>query len=81
MLHRALLAARDLWTRGERNGDALRTAMRGVLDAEPLARADYVSAADPETFLEVAVAHGAVRLSLAVFLGRARLIDNLLLDD
>jgi pantoate--beta-alanine ligase len=81
VLQRALLAARDRWARGERNGEVLRTAMRGVLDAEPLARTDYVSAADPESFLEIAEARGPVLLSMAVFLGRARLIDNLLLDD
>ncbi len=81
VLQRALLAARDRWARGERNGEVLRTAMRGVLDAEPLARTDYVSAADPESLLEIAEARGPVLLSMAVFLGRARLIDNLLLDD
>ena len=43
---------------------------------EPLARADYVSVADPETFAELDTVTGAALLSLAVFLGRARLIDN-----
>lgn len=80
VLHRALCAARECWSRGERNGELLRAAMRGVLDREPLARTDYVSAAHPETFLEIAEARGPVILSMAVFLGRARLIDNLLLE-
>jgi pantoate--beta-alanine ligase len=81
VLHGALSAAQDLWTRGERRGDVLRAAMRRVLDAEPLARTDYVSAADPETLAELEVARGQVLLSMAVFLGRARLIDNLRLGD
>ncbi len=50
-----------------------------MLDAEPLARTDYASVADPESFAElVRVTDGAL-LSLAVRIGRARLIDNLLL--
>jgi pantoate--beta-alanine ligase len=79
-LVRALGAAEDLWRAGERRGDALRTAMRATLDAEPLARTDYAAAADPVTFREVDRATGAVHLLLAVFFGETRLIDNRLLD-
>lgn len=79
VLSRALEAAAAAWTQGARDGDALRAAMRRALDAEPLARVDYVSAADPETFLEVAETAGPVLLSMAVFFGRTRLIDNRLL--
>jgi pantoate--beta-alanine ligase len=54
--------------------------MTDVLGHEPLARADYVSAADPRTLLEVARAEGPVLLSMAVFFGKTRLIDNLRLE-
>jgi pantoate--beta-alanine ligase len=80
VLYRALSAAREPWTAGERRGDVLRAAMKGVLDAEPLARIDYVSAAEPDTLAEIEEARGPALLSMAVFLGRARLIDNLLLE-
>jgi pantoate--beta-alanine ligase len=80
VLHRALCAARDLWRSGERDADALRRAMSDVLAAEPLARVDYVSAADPVSLREVDRATGPVLLSMAVFVGRARLIDNLRLE-
>jgi pantoate--beta-alanine ligase len=80
VLYRALSAARVLWARGERDCGQLRQAVRRTLDAEPLARTDYVSAADPETFAELEAAGGPVLLSLAVFLGKARLIDNVLLE-
>ena len=79
-LYRALQAARAVWSGGEREAKALRGAMRRVLEAEPLARTDYVSVADPVTFRELETLDGPALLSLAVFLGRARLIDNLLLD-
>lgn len=77
-LYRALTDARDAWLAGERSGEALRRIMRARLDAEPLANTDYVSAADPETLEELGDASGGVLLSMAVRIGRARLIDNIL---
>ena len=53
--------------------------MRGLLAAEPLARPDYVSAADPLALTELGDASRGVLFSMAVRIGRARLIDNLLL--
>src|SRR5689334_14337109 len=70
VLHRALQAATRAWEAGERDAEALRRAMRAVLDAEPLARTDYVSVADPLSFAELARVDGAALLSMAVFVGR-----------
>jgi pantoate--beta-alanine ligase len=82
VLYRSLRAAEALWSAGARNGEALRSEMRRVLAEEPLARVDYVSAADPQSLLEwegeVPVDRD-VLLSLAVFIGHTRLIDNFLL--
>jgi pantoate--beta-alanine ligase len=80
VLSRALRAAREAWQAGERRGDALRQAMRSVLEREPLARVDYASVADPASFREIEVASGPVRLLLAVHVGPTRLVDNLLLE-
>jgi pantoate--beta-alanine ligase len=79
VLNRALRAARDAWQAGEHEGERLREIMRGVLAAEPLARPDYVSAADPVTLAELGDAGRGVLLSMAVRIGKARLIDNMLL--
>ncbi len=84
VLNRALRAAERLWATGTRDGEALRRAMLAVLAEEPLAQVDYVSAADPTHLTEWAtdIPSGAgVLLSLAVFVGRTRLIDNVLLAD
>ncbi|MCX7668966.1 MAG: pantoate--beta-alanine ligase, partial [Anaerolineae bacterium] len=80
VLYRALCAARDAWLAGEHDGEHLRQIMRRVLDAEPLAHTEYVSAADPLTLVELGDASRGALLSLAVRIGRARLIDNLLLE-
>jgi pantoate--beta-alanine ligase len=76
ILHRALLAGRDRWAAGERDAEALRQAIRAVLAEEPLVRVDYVSVADPDTCREMERVVGPALLSLAAFLGKARLIDN-----
>jgi pantoate--beta-alanine ligase len=80
VLFRALGAAESRWRAGERRGATLQQAMVEVLGREPLARSDYAVAADPESFRPVDQAQGPVRLLLAVFVGKTRLIDNLLLS-
>lgn len=76
VLHRALQAGRDRWAAGERDADALRQTIRSVLAEEPRVRVDYVSVADPETCRELEALAGPALLSLAAFLGKTRLIDN-----
>jgi pantoate--beta-alanine ligase len=79
VLYRALTAAASSYRGGERSAPALCAAMKAILDAEPLARAEYASAADPETLAEDDRMEGGVLLSLAVRIGSVRLIDNILL--
>lgn len=79
VLYGALCAGREVWLSGEHGGDGLRRAMTEVLEREPLAQVDYVSAADPETLQEIGEGRDAVLLSLAVRIGRTRLIDNFML--
>jgi pantoate--beta-alanine ligase len=80
-IFRALLAAEGLWMDGERDGDVLRRAARNVLDEAPLIEAvDYVSVAGTEGLAELDRVTGPAMVSVAVRMGRARLIDNLVLD-
>jgi pantoate--beta-alanine ligase len=53
--------------------------MSSTIAAEPLAREEYVSAADPDTLAELERIDKGVLLSMAVRLGKTRLIDNFLL--
>ncbi|QWK09441.1 MAG: pantoate--beta-alanine ligase [Thermoflexus hugenholtzii] len=79
VLFRALQAAKVRYEAGERDAERLREAMREVIRAEPLARIDYVSVAHPETLQELERVEGPALLSLAVYIGTTRLIDNLML--
>jgi len=76
VLHRALSAGADAVRSGEQRADEVRDAMRRTLATEPLAEADYVSVADPETLEELVTVDGRVLLSLAVRIEGVRLIDN-----
>lgn len=80
VLHRALSAAKAAYEAGERSGDALRAAMHDVLKQEPLARLQYVSCADPLSLQELNQIEKGALLSMAVFIGKTRLIDNVLLS-
>ncbi len=81
VLYKALNAAKELWENGERRGTPLREAMSRVIAAEPLARPDYVSVADPLTLQELDDSGDAQEAlaSLAVRIGKTRLIDNFIL--
>jgi pantoate--beta-alanine ligase len=78
VLYRALTAAQAAYQAGQRNADHLRQVMEAILKAEPLARPQYVSCARLDDLQEwQGEVSGAALLSLAVFIGQTRLIDNL----
>ena len=80
VLFRALQAAKKAYQAGERHAEALRTAMRQTIEAEPLATVLYVSCADPRTLQELEHIEDGALQSMAVLIGKTRLIDNILLD-
>ena len=85
VLSQSLTAVAQAVQAGERNAERLRAIVRNKIAAEPLARLDYVSVADAKTLAELdevpPAPQGAYEfvVSLAVFIGSTRLIDNLLL--
>ncbi len=78
-LFRALEAGRAAFEIGERDGAAIRRVVSRVLSTEPALEEDYVSLADPDTLAEILRVEGRSLLSIAVRLGRTRLIDNIVL--
>ena len=80
VLYRSLCMARELWRDGMRDSEGLRARMVAVIEAEPLARVDYVSVADPDTLEELELVDSPALVSLAVWIGKTRLIDNTVLD-
>lgn len=80
VLYRALNAAKDAYEKDERNAERLRQKMKEVIAAEPRAQMQYVSCADYNTLEELEIVKGKTLLSMAVFIGRTRLIDNFVLE-
>ena len=81
VLWQTLLLAQEMWIRGVRDAEAIRDRALEYLSAEPLAKLEYISIADPETFAELDRIRGQALVSLAVRVGDTRLIDNVLIGD
>src|ERR1700675_784920 len=79
VLHRALEAARDALRAGERDALQLQQLLRRIIESEPLARIDYAEIVDEQSFEPVVRVARPCYALLAVYLGKTRLIDNLLI--
>jgi pantoate--beta-alanine ligase len=82
ILFRALTAAKSAYERserGDRSAESLRKIMAETLASEPLAKMQYVSVADYDSLEELETVTGKSLLSMAVYLGKTRLIDNFVL--
>jgi pantoate--beta-alanine ligase len=82
VLYRALQKARSLYDEGEHDSNKILSAMRQLLEAEPLARIDYVVIADTERLDPISIIEEdkPTLVALAVNIGRTRLIDNIIFN-
>jgi len=79
VLYQSLKLAEKLYAEGERDAGKIRHEMTSLINQQPAANIDYVSIADNETLDEVDEITRPVLVSLAVKIGKPRLIDNLAL--
>ncbi|TET16731.1 MAG: pantoate--beta-alanine ligase [Dehalococcoidia bacterium] len=80
VLYQALSLAQQLWSQGEKDAQRLREEMMGLIQKQPLANIDYVSIANTETLDELDTINPPALVSLAVKIGKTRLIDNIVLE-
>ena len=80
VLYQALGLAQRLWSQGEKNAERLRQAMIELIEKQPLANIEYVSVADAETLDELDEVRPPALVSLAVKIGKPRLLDNVVLE-
>jgi len=80
VLSRSLRWAERAVAAGERDAAKVVASIRAMIEAEPLARVDYVEAVDPGTLEPVAELHSDVLIALAAYFGKTRLIDNISLN-
>jgi len=80
VLFKALSLAKELWQQGEKDADQIRRQLISRIEKDPLAKIDYISIADVNTLEELKVIKPPALASLAVRIGKTRLIDNMLLE-
>lgn len=80
VLSRAVTLGRTMMEQGERHAETVLSAMRKMLESEPLARIDYVEMVDASSMQPVAEIRGPVLCAIAVYIGKTRLIDNVVFE-
>jgi pantoate--beta-alanine ligase len=82
VLRRALEKCRSIYNGGERDSGRLINAMRAVIETEPLANIDYIAISDTNNLEPVTTVPyvSPTLVSMAVFFGKTRLIDNIVLN-
>ena len=80
VLSRAVREGQRLMEEGERDAKTILGAMRAIIEAEPLARIDYVEMVSWDGIKPVDVADSSVLVAMAVYIGNTRLIDNFIFE-
>jgi pantoate--beta-alanine ligase len=82
VLRKALERARTLYNGGDRDSARIVLSMRSLIEAEPVARIDYIAITDTDRLepVEIIPSTEPTLISLAVFIGNTRLIDNIVLN-
>lgn len=79
VLFQALRVAQELVEQGVQKSEQIITMAREMILARPHTKIDYLAVCDPETLEDVGQIKGPVLMALAVYVGKARLIDNTIL--
>ncbi len=80
VLHRSLRRVRKLFERKERDSAKLIDAARQEFATEPGVRLDYFEIVNPDTLEPQARIEGKTLVAVAAFVGKTRLIDNVVLE-
>ena len=80
IIPKATAVAKEMVLRGERNSAAVIEAVKKVMEKEPSVVIDYASVCDVDNLDDVLVIKGRALLAMAIRLGKARLIDNCVLE-
>lgn len=78
ILHKSLMLGKEMAGRGERDAAKIKAAIIQNIETEPLARVDYVEIVNPDTMENIGQMEGAALIAMAVYIGKTRLIDNMI---
>lgn len=80
VLSESVFLGQKMVAEGETDANKIVTAMTEHIQAQPLAKIDYVSAVDGVTMDPVDRIAGTVLVAMAVYIGKTRLIDNFIVE-
>jgi pantoate--beta-alanine ligase len=81
VLYRALTRAKEAYKGGERTAARLIEIIRTTIETEPLAHLDYIGVTDADTMEKLdKLDDRTVLIAIAVYIGKTRLIDNIVLN-
>ena len=80
VLYKALQEAKTLIESGERSSAEILKSMQDLISSSSTGKIDYIEIVNLKTLQPVEVVEGKIGIALAVFVGKARLIDNIVLN-
>lgn len=80
ILNKALTHAKKIIFDGEKNSNIIVEAIKEVINKEPLATIDYIEVVDSVSIKPVEYIEMSVLVAIAVYIGKARLIDNFMYE-
>lgn len=81
VLYRSLWLAQQMYGQEELKSSVIKEAIQDIIRTEPMAHLEYVSIASPDTLDEIDTIREPALVSLAVRIGKTRLIDNVVLGN
>lgn len=76
VLSQAVRLGEELIDAGEKDASVIKAKMAAHIEAEPLAKIDYVEIVDAQNLEPVSEIQGEILAAMAVYIGKTRLIDN-----
>ena len=79
IIYKSLSLASDLYSQGIKKPKFIKNSMSKLINSVPFTKVDYISIADPSNLEELDELDCDALISIAVFVGKTRLIDNIYL--
>ncbi|MBR1374962.1 MAG: pantoate--beta-alanine ligase [Cardiobacteriaceae bacterium] len=81
IINKAMQTGQKIIADGEKNTAVVLEKIRAIIESEKLARIDYLQAVDLENMQDIATVKNNTLFATAVFVGKARLLDNFLIEN
>ncbi len=81
VISKSLELAKQMFFCGERNAEVIRKLITDKITSEPLAHINYISVVDSSTLKPVNEIVAPVLIAVAIYIGKTRLIDNILFNE